>query len=124
MTEARLMTRAWSELSAHFRHPEEVACTAIAELCDYIEARPIRSGVHGWQSMYTLCVVQIPVAYPYEGPRLQIEPRSNGSVEFRYVDTYIQKRMWTRVEPADRVIERFRKTMIQLGWFTDRTTLD
>lgn len=124
MAEAQLLTRPWSDLATHFRNPEEPACTAIAELCDYIDARSIRSGVHGWQSMYTLCVVQIPVAYPYEGPRLQIEPVSYGTVEFRYIDTHVRQRMWKRTEPLDRVIARFRKTIIQLRWFTDRTALD
>ena len=124
MTETHLMTRPWPIIAAHFRTGRSRASHAIAGLCDYIAARPVRTGVHGWTSMYTLCITQIPVHYPYEGPVLIVDPVSNESVEFRYEDTFIKSRMWRRTEPGERVIDRFRKTMIQLNWFTHRSVLD
>ena len=124
MTEKLLMTRPWPSIEAHFRELNDPARTAIADLCAFIEARRIRTGLYGWTSLWTLCVVQKPAAYPHDGPYLSIEPLQDGTVEFRYVDTFNKAKQWSRVEKPDGVIHRFRNTMKQLSWFTDPASLD
>lgn len=124
MPEPKLMTRPWPDLADFFRTFDDDAAGAIADLCEYIASRPIRSGVHGWQSLRTLAIVQTPVFYPYDGSRLQIEPLADGTIEFRMIDTMVKNRQWSRVEVSERTIERFKQTMRQLNWFTDPAMLD
>lgn len=121
------LTRPWSVLAADYRTREKGLPTvqALADLCEYIEARPIRSGVHAWTSMWDLCIVQKPVTYPHHGPYLRILPLETvGVVEFRLIDTYRRDRQWSRCEPPEQVIDRFKHTMRQLNWFTDPSSLD
>jgi len=128
MPDAPFMTRPWPEIAAFYRDFSQPSCQAVADLCEYIAARAIRSGLHGWTSMRQLGIVQRPVTYPYDGPYLRIEPfvtRSDDhDVEFRMIDTHVSERQWSRRETAGRVIERFKQTMRQLNWFTDPAGLD
>ncbi len=123
MSDGVPMTYSWSRLAEHFRSGDSVSTQAIADLCFYIDARPIRSGVHGWQSMYELSIVQLPVWTP-DGAHLHIKPFSADAIEFRYIDTHLPTRQWSRRNPADHIVHRFTNTMRQLGWFTDPSMLD
>ena len=67
--------------------------------------------------MHDLCIVQTPVTYPYDGPRLIISPAKDGSVEFRYVDTMIEAKQWSRVEPGPAAFDRLQRFTDQLHWF-------
>jgi hypothetical protein len=113
------------ESADFFRKFQTPADQAIADLCEYIESRPIRSGVHGWQSHRNLCIAQRPVSYPYDGPYLLIfGHEADSTVEFRLVDTHVEERQWSRRDPADSIIHRFKHTMRQLDWFTEPAGLD
>lgn len=115
------MTWTWAEIGERFRRSATPAGLAIVGLCNFIDKSPIRSGVHGWATIGALGITQVPV-WNYDSPHLWLELNTE-TVAFSYRDTNIRSRMWTRTEPADRVIARFRKTMIQLNWFTDRSAL-
>ena len=115
------MTLTWAEIGERYRRNATPAGIAIVGLCTFIETRPIRSGVHGWATLGALGITQVPL-WDYDAPHLWLELKTD-TVEFSYRDTQIRSRIWTRTEPADRVVERFRKTMIQLNWFTDQSVL-
>lgn len=115
------MTLSWAEIGDRFRRSATPAGVAIVGLCAFIDARPIRSGVHGWATLGALGIAQVPV-WNYNSPHLWLELNTD-TVEFSYRDTNVGSRMWTRTEPANRVIARFRKTMVQLNWFTDQSAL-
>jgi hypothetical protein len=115
------MTLTWAEIGERFRRHASPAGAAIVGLCTFIDARPIRSGVHGWATIDALGITQLPL-WNYDAPHLWLELNTD-TVAFSYRDTNVRSRMWTRTEPPERVIERFRKTMIQLNWFTDRSVL-
>jgi hypothetical protein len=117
------MTYSWSQLAAHYRGFGDPSIKAIADLCEYIDSRRIRSGIHGWQSMCDLGIAQIPV-WHWDAPHLWITPVSRGEVEFRYVDSFVKQQQWHRRDPADAIIHRFKNTMRQLNWFTDPASLD
>ena len=114
------MTYSWSEIAAYYRRFGD---PAIATLCEYIDARRIRTGVHGWQTMGKLGISQTPVWYQ-DGPHLWVEPVGLDEVEFRYVDTNLPTRQWSRRDPSGGIIHRFKNTMRQLNWFTDPSSLD
>ena len=67
--------------------------------------------------MVELRIVQQPVAYPYDGPFLVISPRSDGRVDFRYVDTPIERKQWRRTAPGDNAFDRLERFTEDLRWF-------
>jgi hypothetical protein len=73
--------------------------------------------------MHDLCVVQQEVSYPYHGPYLRISPLPeghalpDGQLEFRYIDTHISDRQWSRIVPSSAAFARLEKFLDQLHWF-------
>ena len=49
-------------------------------------------------------------------PFLLINPRNDGSAEFRYVDSNISSNQWVRHADKGRLIERFESFLEQLCW--------
>jgi hypothetical protein len=68
--------------------------------------------------MMDLCITQTPVAYPYKGPYLRISPKSNDAFEFRYIDTWDEKKQWHRNVPPDEAVERLERFVAALHWFS------
>jgi hypothetical protein len=99
----QLMTQPWGSIRA--RYSQSVAgglrLSAMVRLTEQIEGCKLRA-LFGWTSMHDLCIVQTPVSYPYDGPYLRISPLFNGTLEFRYIDTYVRERQWRRVVNEDR----------------------
>jgi len=116
------MTWSWREVAYHLRYNDTPAGLALVGLCEYIDARVIRTSIHGWASIAGLGICQIPVWHD-DAPHLWLTP-AHDKVDFSYRDTTILSRQWRRSEPVERVLERFRKTMIRLNWFTDRSVLE
>ena len=76
-------------------------------------------GLYGWTSMWDLCIVQSEVNYPDVGPHLRVSAVSESELEFRYIDTAVLERQWTRVVPWDAAWDRFLVFLEQLHWFSD-----
>jgi hypothetical protein len=67
--------------------------------------------------MHDLCLTQIASsAYP-DGPHLRISPRFDGTIEFRYIDTYVREKQWHRVVQEDEAFSRLVGFFDQLHWF-------
>jgi hypothetical protein len=86
-------------------------------LVGYIEQSHF-STLFGWSSMHDLCISQVPATYPYNGPYLRISPQRGGTVEFRYIDTPIKEKQWSRIVTGNAAFERLVSFANQLHWFT------
>ncbi|TCR82100.1 hypothetical protein [Rhizobium sp. BK376] len=116
------MSKSWDDIIVKLREKQglegrefQTALSGVAQVASLIAEGPLNSVLFGWTSMHDLCVQQTDTT-PYSGPYLRISPLPSGSVEFRYVDTGIAKRQWTRVESAGRAARRFTAFVEQLRW--------
>jgi hypothetical protein len=117
------MIQPWPEIAAYFSEepvqrvpqPMREAFAGIESLARYIAGGPLATHLYGSTSMYDLCIQQTPTR-PDKSPHLRISATKSGLVEFRYVDTAIEKRQWHRMETADRVIVRLDHFLDQLHW--------
>ncbi|TGV34020.1 hypothetical protein EN829_021375 [Mesorhizobium sp. M00.F.Ca.ET.186.01.1.1] len=91
------------------------AIGGVETLASFIATGPSHSSLFGWVSMFDLCIQQVDVE-PYAGPYLRVSPLHSGQIEFRYVDTHVAARQWTRLATPDGVVTRFVHFMDQLGW--------
>jgi hypothetical protein len=117
------MSRSWPEILRSYgdRRPQSPdaqfyeAFGAVQNLIGYISAGPLAESLFGWTSMFDLCIQQVNVE-PFSGPFLKVSPQDDGTVEFRYCDTAIASRQWSRVAPAEGVVARFEAFLAQLRW--------
>ena len=117
------MAKAWTDIANHFGNLREscedmtrnAALASIESLVRHISMGPLASVLYGWSSMWDLCIQQVDIS-PYSGPYLRIGLQTDGMVEFRYFDTQIQSRQWSRRVPPEGVIGRFDAFLGQLRW--------
>jgi hypothetical protein len=109
------MTQSWTDLAAQLRTTDWDSTRAIADICDDIAAGALNADLHGELSNVTLTITRAgnPASH------LEIIPTQRGPTQFRYVDTQMPERMWRRHEPPEKVLERFRKAMVQLAWIAE-----
>jgi hypothetical protein len=117
------MKQSWLELIAWYRKAQEGrdagdgfvrSLRALEELAGFVSDYGLVSGLHAGTSMYDLCIQQVD-ASDLELPYLRISPLQ-GELEFRYFDTNIVSRQWSRRVPPEAVIPRFRAFLDQAGW--------
>jgi hypothetical protein len=70
--------------------------------------------------MLDLCISQMASANPHESPYLRVRFLSESEIEFRYMDTAIAARQWTRIESPKNAIGRLLSFSDQLNWFGKR----
>lgn len=114
-----MMTQPWSQIVACYEAYKgaDGSIHALGRLTRRIGESPLAKGLFGSPSMFDLCITQIPVSYPFDGPLLRISPIPGGRVEFRYVDTYVISKQWHRTVEADQAWGRLIKFLDQLKWF-------
>jgi hypothetical protein len=112
------MTRPWDEIEAYFRELVDAGARVggMLRLVEQIKGSPYARALHSWTSMCDLCIVQLPCTYPFDGPYLRISPRSDGTIEFRYIDTHIESRQWHRVVKKEDAFRRLQRFIDQLHW--------
>jgi hypothetical protein len=113
------MIMSWAEVKEFYQsladqHPR---LSPMLRLVEAVESSRYASGLYPWTSMADLCVQQVPSGKPYDGPFLRISPRSDSTVEFRYIDTGVESRQWHRVVEADHAFARLERFIEQLHWF-------
>ncbi len=115
------MTRAWPDIQRAYeeRVSHGLRLHAMVGLIEQIQQSHLKS-LFGWTSMHDLCIVQTEAEYPYDGPFLRISPRSDGSVEFRYCDTFVKHLQWRRVVPEADAFDRLMRFADELHWFPRR----
>jgi len=87
------------------------------ELVNHISNSDAGKSLYPWTSMFVLRITQTN-HNPIEdsSPHLQISPSSDGSAEFRYIDTYIESRQWVRIAEKGLLIARFDSFIEQVNW--------
>ena len=116
------MIRSWSDLASTYEngahnHPYRDALQAIAELCLLVSRSSLAGSLFPHTSHWKLFVGQVRYEYPPPPmPWLTVAPVSKNNIEFRYVDTPIPAKQWARVVNPPAAVERFERTIIQLGW--------
>lgn len=113
------MIQPWPKIVAHYEEyaGENRSVHVLRDLVRKIAGTSLSSGLHGWTSVFDLCIAQVEASYPYDGPRLIISPLSNNLVEFRYVDTYEKAKQWHRTVDSTEVVFCFETFLSQLRWF-------
>lgn len=126
------MRSTWPEIAATFTGflnsmepgPYVDAVAGIEALVHHIAASPLSGALFGFSSMHDLCIHQTD-SHPFEGrggPYLRVSPQQSGLIEFRYVDTHVAARQWTRIEPPERTLARFDHFLNQLHWLVEVNT--
>ena len=121
------MAETWNNIGNRFHELREscrdatrsAALASIEKLVAHIAKGPLASALYGWSSMSDLCVQQLDVQ-PFSGPFLRVSPQADGAVEFRYHDTAIEDRQWTKRVPPEGVVGRFDAFLEQLHWHQTR----
>jgi hypothetical protein len=113
------MTSAWAEIVNRYRERAEagVPLRGMLDLVEQIAASRYAQALHAWTSVQDLCIAQEARAdSPYDGPYLRVTPRFDGTVEFRYVDTFIESRQWHRIVKEEDAFTRLERFIDQLHW--------
>ena len=113
------MIRSWNEIKEFYEDlvHNGLKLQPMVRLIEEIQGSRYVIGLYAWTSMYNLCVVQMPVNYPYDGPYLRVSPLFDGRVEFRYLDTSIPDRQWHRTVREEEIFSRLEHFINQLHWF-------
>ena len=109
----------WKDIAAYYRDLVDrgVQIQGMLHLTEQIESSRYAGGVFGKTSMHDLCIMQTAIGGFPEGPYLRISPRFDGTIEFRYVDTYVRTKQWHRVVKDDEAFGRLVGFFDQLHWF-------
>jgi len=120
--------RPWPDIVAAYRDiekrvtPDERAqkpfwnaYSAVADLAAHIADGSLGPALFGWKSMHDLGIQQTFVN-TRSTSHLRVSPQQDGNVEFRYVDTHVASRQWSRLVPPEGVIGRFEAFLDQLHW--------
>jgi hypothetical protein len=113
------MIKPWKDIKAFYEElvAKGVPLEGMVRLVEQIEASRYAKGVYGETSMQDLYLTQTASrAYP-DGPHLRLSPGSDGTIEFRYVDTYVRAKQWHRVVKMDDGFSRLVGFFDQLHWF-------
>ncbi|OHV22141.1 hypothetical protein EOS93_32205 [Rhizobium sp. RMa-01] len=124
------MIRSWHLIVDHIRSVREnsadekfsSALRGVERLADFIAHNSLRHALFGWTSMADLCVQQTGHAAPSVA-HLRISAQASGLIEFRYIDTHVEGRQWTRTEPPERAVHRFTTFLDQLHWVSGPVTI-
>jgi hypothetical protein len=113
------MIRSWNEIRAYYAdHPAvDRSLQGMLKIVSEINSSRYKDGLFAWTSANDLCIAQIPVSYPYNGPYLRISPIANGQLEFRYIDTPLEDKQWRRIVDGEDGFARLERFMEQLPWF-------
>jgi hypothetical protein len=118
------MGKDWTEIAAFYAHLAGVNpfFAPMARLAAQIEASSYRR-LYGQTSMHDLCLAQGAHAWPDWEPYLRISPLDGGRIAFRYFDTYVTERQWSRIVEGDAAFARLKRFIEQLRWFPLRSCL-
>ena len=113
------MTRPWTEIIEFYRSFQggKLNLDFMLAFAEKIKSSEYVKGLHAWTSMHDLCIVQSEVEYPYDGPYLRVHPLFDGTVEFRYIDTHVKEKQWSRIVGEDELFDRLESFLNQLYWF-------
>jgi len=117
------VTEDWAAIVAQLRRLRQCdvepllaqARGGLERLAEHIAGGPLAGGLSAWLSMNDLCIRQSG-AHPFGGPVLRVTALPSGMVEFRYEDTAVRARQWSREVPPEAVVGRWSAFLDQLRW--------
>ncbi len=115
------MIEPWPNIRTFY---EKYGLVGMAQLVRQIENSPYVDGLYAWTSMHDLCVIQHPVDPSYSPPHIKVSPLYDGTVEFRYIDTAIEKKQYRRLAKEEGAFSRLERIIDQLHWFSGTATLN
>jgi hypothetical protein len=95
----------------------EATLKPLARLAQQISASKFADALHAWTSAHDLCLAPAQTDPSAPSPYLLLRMVSDAAIEFRYVDTAVGSRQWSRVESADLAFGRLLIFFDQLNWF-------
>lgn len=90
--------------------------TGMLNLVEHIARSAIGKSLYPWTNMFELRITQNGQSPFKDAPHLRITPLKNSTLEFRYVDTYILSRQWSRNVELTQLPEHFDKFVRQIRW--------
>ncbi len=119
----------WQSIVAHYARRREnsentgsapymEAVCALEHIALHAQRGGLAMDLFPWTSVDALCLQQVDVA-PYAGPYLALTPLADGAIEFRYVDTAIERRQWKRIESPETALARLDHVIAPLHWRVD-----
>lgn len=114
------MIRPWTEIRAFYQDLVDrgFSLQGMVRLVEQIEKSHYAQGIHGATSVHDLRIVQFAKDIRPDDAYLRVSPRFDGTIEFRYVDTYIKDKQWFRVVNDDDAFARLVGFLGQLHWFS------
>lgn len=107
----------WSEIREYYVKLGNAAAHALLPLVTAIEASRYSQGLFGSPGFFALYITQVPVESTSGVPHLRIAANKDGSLEFRYVDTYVEADQWHRTVSVTDAFSRLERFIEQLHWF-------
>jgi hypothetical protein len=86
-------------------------------LVDHLEQSGKAKHLYGFTSMFALVISQTPPSHPNLPPHLRIEPRNDGTIEFRFFDSGRPEDQWRRAVQGSESVHRLESFFEQLRWF-------
>ena len=112
------LPQSWEDIVERYMQLEEQDPTRVSmiNLVKHIRNSDLRDSLYPWSSMYDLLLTQRP-RHPFQNePHLRITPLHDGRAEFRYVDTFVKSKQWSRVAEPLALEDRFESVVQQLHW--------
>jgi hypothetical protein len=111
--------RPWKDIKTFYQElvAKGLRLQGMVRLIEQIEESRYASGVYGETSMHNSWLTQMASGAYSNGPYLKISPRFDGTIEFRYIDTAIEKKQWHRVVKEEDAFSRLVLFFDQLHWF-------
>ena len=117
------MQQNWRDLAESYRElaelrPDWVSYPALGDLCAKTASSNFGSALYADISIDKLIIAQVPITRSLR-PEIQIltiEPVDRDQIEFRFFDTWIEKKQWKRSVPSNAAYERFVRFLRQVGW--------
>jgi hypothetical protein len=122
------MTVSWGELSSSFGNlaaeiddPDFAgSLDAISGLCSWLASqKELSKALYGYSSLHTLFITQTPPHFPLHPSiqQLMVEPDKAGGIVFKFIDTNIEEKRWSRrATDASSAIARLKGFLAQVGW--------
>jgi hypothetical protein len=112
--------RPWNEVRAHYSEgASELDLRWMKAVVEHLERTGKAASLFGFTSVFDLVISQTPPSHVAMPPHLSISPRADGTLHFRYIDTYRAEDQWHRTVPGPEGVQRLERFFEQLKWFAE-----
>ena len=115
------MIRPWNDIEEHYAGlvAQGWPLDAMLQLVQQIKDSRYANGIFAWTSMADLAISQsASVSHSHPEPYLRISSLQNGKMDFVYIDTHVDAKIWRRIVDEDASFSRLERFFDQLHWFS------